>query len=224
MYGDLGGTNFRLKINGKLVQLKTADFPSFYAALESILPPEPGNFFFLAVAGPVKEGKVRCSNLSHWGEISEKSICEKFGFKKTVLINDLHAAALALRILPLGETRLLAGPEKSSPGAKLLVGVGTGLGVSFLTFGGEALATEMGWATFAPKNKQESALVDFLGKKTSVESVTAGPAISRIFEFLGGKPGLTAEEIYKSRPFLWRKEISHTIIDQNKTSYVHAIL
>ena len=198
---DLGGTNLRLQFYSadsliSSINLKTADYQSFSEALRSSMPAEIRRLS-CAVAGPVKNGTVRCGNIP-WPEITQDDLKREFDLEAVTLINDLHAAALALLECPLN-LRCLIGA--TSAGAKLLIGVGTGLGVALISAGGEIIPTECGWATFAPRSLLDMEFVNFVKKKkivdrVAVEHVTAGPSVSLWYEFFGGGV-CTPEDIYQ---------------------------
>ena len=65
------------------------------------------------------------------------------------------------------------------------------------------MATEAGWATFAPRTAEDRKFVEFLQTKkkiprVAVEHVTAGPAVSAIFDFLSSGTVPPPEQIYAS--------------------------
>ena len=196
---DLGGTNLRLQfyLDDVIISsttLKTLNFSSFDEALRSALPPDVSHFS-CSVAGPVRNGSVRCGNLK-WPEITEEGLKQNFKFKTVHLLNDLHAAALALQSLPLSLRRLRGEPGNST---KLLVGVGTGIGVSLVCE--SVIPTECGWATFAPRTREDLEFAHFVKERkglerVAVEHVTAGPSVSLWYEFFGGEKSTSPEDVY----------------------------
>lgn len=80
----------------------------------------------LACAGPVKDGKCKMTNAAH--VFDEKSLTQFLGVK-VIVMNDLEAIAYCLR-------------EKYS--ASIIIEIGTGLGVSFISRKNEVIPSEEG--------------------------------------------------------------------------------
>jgi glucokinase len=197
--GDVGGTNTRLGLftinKDRPVLARTQTYPSRKAAgLEDILElflktakvPISGAYF--GIAGPVKDGRSRTTNLP-W-EVSEKQIKRRFQWKRVRLINDLSAMAYAIPALPKNELFAL-NPGRRIPNEPIgLIAPGTGLGMALLIHNNQRyipISSEGGHADFAPKNDAERRLWQYLHDSlghVSVERVLSGPGLVNIYSWL----------------------------------------
>src|SRR6185312_4711409 len=109
LVGDIGGTNARFAL---------VDY------LEETGAPRPDTAV-LAVAGPVTNGAMHCTNL-HW-EVSDARLTSVGGFKSARLLNDFEAQALAAPRLDPAKLQVL-GPDLPRPqdGTLVILGPGTG--------------------------------------------------------------------------------------------------
>ena len=199
LVGDIGGTHTRLE----LVQSQGSLF-SFvystqqYSSLDDILIDfiarsntlRPISICVLGLPGCVRDNKVSSVNISSWGEIDGAKLGTRFCFERTVIFNDLEIAAIGLSGIDETSVTQITSPEVLLPrsGARLLVGVGTGLGVAFVTAGGEVVATESGWRSFAPRCDEDIELLKYLRTylrvhRVGIEQVTAGPAVVGLYNF-----------------------------------------
>ncbi len=131
---DLGGTHLRLsKDGGKTIQkYKIADFPSLETVLTDFAP-DISELYLASAITPLNgiiEDK-RFSKDSHW-----RIDINALPVKKTVVLNDLEAAAYGLAVLPKDQAQLLLPASEpqlhfQSP-PKLLIGLGTGVGHAYL--------------------------------------------------------------------------------------------
>ncbi|HQR91931.1 MAG: glucokinase [Bacteroidetes bacterium 24-39-8] len=167
----------------------------------------------LSVAGPVIDGKVKFTNLS-W-EIDKNLISEMLGGCPVAILNDLEATAYGLAALKPSELHVLHKGTNVTPGNIGILAAGTGLGEAGLFFDGKAyhpFATEGGHADFAPRTKQDIAILNFLQARhehVSWERLLSGQGIVTIWEFL-----TQAEQ----------KSCSQTILDQMKTMDPAAVI
>jgi glucokinase len=197
--GDIGGTNTRLGLftinNDRPMMAGIRTYPSRKAAgLEDILE------LFLkttkvqissacfGVAGPVKNGRSRTTNLP-W-EVSETQIKSRFHWERVRLINDLSAMAYAIPALRKKELCPLNQGRRILKDPIGLVAPGTGLGIALLIQYNQRyfpLPSEGGHADFAPINASESRLwqylYDTLGH-VSIERVLSGPGLVNIYSWL----------------------------------------
>lgn len=191
--GDIGGTNTRLCLfeNGKSVG-EEKKFPSQkFQSLEEIIAEFLGQRKVakgcFGVAGPVREGKCKITNLS-W-EIDEKRIAKELGIESVHLLNDLEANAYGLRAIERKDFFLLH-EGKEQRGNQALIAAGTGLGEAGLIWNGKEhlpFACEGGHVGFSPRDDLEIELFLFLRKKfghVSFERVVSGPGLHNIFQFL----------------------------------------
>jgi len=198
--GDVGGTSVRLayfeRRSGKLFsvveEVKHArDYPSFEAAVKEF---RLSNAYSITcacfgVAGPVKNGYVKASNLP-W--IIDASVVEREADIATVhLINDLEANAYGLGELEEADLETLTPGIHGSEGNAAVISAGTGLGEAGLFWDGVShrpFAAEGGHADFGPADDLQVELWRYLhqrfGGHVSWERVLSGPGQHNIYEFL----------------------------------------
>ncbi|TDU31198.1 glucokinase [Panacagrimonas perspica] len=201
LVADVGGTHCRLALGrrdqGRIV-------------LENlrVMPTPPANFEilvreYLAQAGcpqpaavaVAAAGRVNSTPGRRWVALTntplvlERESLASIAGGRAWLVNDLGAVAAALPHLAASELRDF-GPVRGAPGGRRLVlGVGTGLGASLLTEGGEPLDTESGHADLAAVSADEiewSARLSTQGR-VSVEHVLCGSGLLRLHEVVSGE-------------------------------------
>ncbi len=147
----------------------------------------------LAVAGPVMAQRVKLTNLPWLMDVA--AIAAEFSIPNVKLINDFEAVALGIEALSANDLVTLQPGKPQAQGVRVALGAGTGMGVAWLTWQGERylpLATEAGHMDFAPANKLQAGLLEYLWKKfghVSVERVLSGPGLTDIFNFLQASLG-----------------------------------
>lgn len=193
---DIGGTSCRLLIKDGSETVAEQDFPSQnYPDLNTILhtflkthadiTPDAA---CLAVAGPVRHGSARVTNLP-W-IIHETEISEAFSIPRVRIINDFEAIGYGLANLEPSDFYQLQTGLPDATGTRALIGAGTGLGVAIITRCGkrwQVLPGEGGHVDFAPRSAMQHALLDYLLQQTarvSVEMLLSGPGLERIYEFI----------------------------------------
>ncbi len=140
------------------------------------------------VAGPVKEGVAKITNLP-W-TIEAAKLAAMLGGVPVSLINDLQATALGMLALPASAFEVLQGGEPPAGSTIGVMAPGTGLGASIL-FAAEgryhALPTETGHADFAPQTDEEIDFYRFLralhGPHVSIERVLCGDGLGDLYDF-----------------------------------------
>ncbi|MDH3947610.1 MAG: glucokinase [Gammaproteobacteria bacterium] len=199
---DIGGTSTRLRLVHGVETLDEKDYSSQdYPDLNSILEhfikansPVDLQTACLAIAGPVRDGKARVTNLP-W-QVHESRIREDFAIPQVRIINDFEAIGYALAILQPDDFYELQAGSPDSVGTRALIGAGTGLGVAIVTRCGErwqVLPGEGGHVDFAPRTTEQQALLDYLQEqnaRVSVEMLLSGPGLERIYEFICTQNGL----------------------------------
>ena len=175
----------------KDVRLATRDYTNLESALTQYIKNQKADdteTICLGIAGPVIQGAVRPTNLP-W-QIDEKSLGEKFGFKKVRLVNDVVATAHGL--VHLGDDKFFeinAGVEVPNRNIGLIA-AGSGLGAAIIYVNGEATrpyASEGGHATFSPGNQVEAELFEYLYAEkgfVEAEDVISWVGLERIYNFL----------------------------------------
>ena len=193
---DIGGTSTRLLLKDGTDTIAEQDFPSqnypdLNTILESFLKAHAETkpvAACLAVAGPVRHGNARVTNLP-W-VVNEADINEAFAIPRVRIINDFESVGYGLANLEPSDFHQLQTGLPDATGTRALIGAGTGLGVAIVTRCGkrwQVLPGEGGHVDFAPRNAMQQALLDYLLEQTarvSVEMLLSGPGLERIYEFI----------------------------------------
>ena len=207
---DIGGTSSRLRLVHGAETLDEKDYSSQdYPDLNSILDnfikansPVDLQSACLAVAGPVRDGTARVTNLP-W-EVHESLISEDFTIPQVRIINDFEAIGYALAILSPDDFYELQAGSPDNVGTRALIGAGTGLGVAIVTRCGErwqVLPGEGGHVDFAPRTAEQQALLDYLQQQSarvSVEMLLSGPGLERIYEFICTQNGIDPDSVRRT--------------------------
>jgi glucokinase len=198
--GDIGGTNTRLAhaapdAAGRLRLMDAAAYPSRdHAGLEAIVlqyrreHPGPIEAASFGVAGPVREGVVRTTNLP-W-IIESGRVASLLGLPAVGLLNDLEANAWGLAELGPEDLLILGPGAPGASGNSAIIAAGTGLGEAGLFWDGrrhQPFATEGGHADFAPRDETEDGLLLWLRERfgrVSWERVVSGPGLVNIYTYL----------------------------------------
>jgi glucokinase len=152
------------------------------------------NLACIGVAGPVRSGRSRLTNLP-W-LVEEESIRRACGAQRGFLINDLQAAAFAVPFLEPERLAVLQEGEADPDGVVAVVAAGTGLGVAFLVrLGRDRLPfpSEGGHADFAPRDEREVKLMEYLRPRfgrVSAERAVSGPGLHALYRFLREVEGI----------------------------------
>lgn len=191
--GDIGGTNTRLALfdKGKMVgeekKFPSGKYSSLEAIIQEFLQGKKVDRACFGVAGPVRDGKSKITNLP-W-TIDAAHISQTLHIRSVHLLNDLEANAYGLRALKKEELFLLH-EGKHQIGNQALIAAGTGLGEAGLFWDGKEhrpFACEGGHTDFAPRNAMEMELLVYLKNKfghVSYERVISGPGLHSLFQFL----------------------------------------
>lgn len=202
LVGDIGGTRVRLRLLGRdsgdrAVQGEmhgnSEDFDSLEQALahclEALSPAQRRSIAAacFAVAGTVREGQVRFTNLDWCAD--EQGLAAALGLPCVRLINDLEALARGIESLsPSGLTTVKAGRPRGD--RRLVVAVGTGLGVAVHHGRDGVLDSEGGHMDFAPVDERQLELWRLLRMRyghASYERVLSGHGLTWTYEFLCGR-------------------------------------
>lgn len=196
LLGDIGGTNARFAVlgapSGPLMPLPkqlTADFSEPGEAIEAALAgqacPRPRGAF-LAVATRVEGPVVRLTNAA-W-TIDAARIGSALDLESVALVNDFVPVAAAACVLDESKDLARLGPRVGGrPGARLVLGPGTGLGAGALIPIGDRFLvhpTEAGHVEFGPSNDDEAKLWPLIGRaggRTSVETILSGSGLYRLY-------------------------------------------
>jgi glucokinase len=145
------------------------------------------------VAGPALGNRVKMTHRP-W-TIDGDLIAQRFPIAKVRVVNDLVAIAHGIDWVSPREVISLQ-PGKAAPDeARVVIGVGTGLGVAYLAPAGDGryreLPGEGGHMGFAPATFAEAELwrtVFALHGRVSAEDVASGRGLSHVYDFVRGGP------------------------------------
>ncbi|MFL0798876.1 MAG: glucokinase [Agarilytica sp.] len=146
LVADIGGTNARFALvmqpsNGaqpELCHLKImpgVEFPTFSSALNaylSALECENPTSACIAIASPIDGDRIEMTHLPWSFSIDEIKQC--FGFKYCEVMNDFNAVALGVSELTDNDIDVIKTGAAHDCEPKAIIGPGTGLGVSGLTY------------------------------------------------------------------------------------------
>jgi glucokinase len=142
----------------------------------------------LGVAGPVRRGRSKISNLP-W-LIDSRDLAKQLKLDSVGMINDLEAYAYGIDGLDSKDFVTLNAGSEDAEGNRAVISARTGLGVAGLYWDGyrhHPFACEGGHSDFAPRNALEMELLAYLQKKygrISYERLLSGPGIKNIYDFL----------------------------------------
>lgn len=153
---------------------------------ETQLKPE---YACLDVAGVTGQEVATVTNLP-W-LIDARRLTKQFGFRGTVLLNDMTAVCASIALLGESDLLELQRGEKQDGQMVAVIAPGTGLGQGFL-LQSESLffprGSEGGHADFAPVDGQQIELLAWMRRKSqgqvSYEDLIAGPGIPSLYDFL----------------------------------------
>jgi glucokinase len=183
---DAGADPYSFSIS-RYRQYACADFPGLAAILADFsrsVAQAPIERLALAIAGHVVDDAVVNINLP-W-PVSIRGLRTATGARDLAVVNDFAAAAHAIGHIDAADTTLLSGPTHAPPGAVLVVGPGTGLGVAVRIAQGEhpvILATEAGQASLAATTEYEFDLLRELRKRSPrvrIEDVLSGTGLAKL--------------------------------------------
>lgn len=202
--GDVGGTKVHLAlfdfIDGNLRLARDKQFPAReYAGLEAIVKEfvvaEKVTAACFGVPGPVRDGRLRLTNLP-W-TLDRRELAPNLKIDYVFLINDLQATGYGIAELDAEQIYTLNEGDARQVGNRALIAAGTGLGEGFIVWDGRNYVphpSEGGHADFAPRNSDEFDLLRFLRQKyngrVSFERVVSGQGLTNIYEFLREVRGL----------------------------------
>jgi glucokinase len=215
--GDVGGTKVDLALydffNGKLEYTrdkvyKAKDYPGLEVIVKEFLGADQVTAACFGVPGPVRNGRLRLTNLP-W-TLDSRELSSGLGIEHVFLINDLEANGYGIAELTPDQIFTLSEGDSGQAGNRALIAAGTGLGQSLLIWNGHIhvpYPSEGGHADYAPRNEDEIDLLRFLKEKyngrVSFERVVAGMGLTSIYQFLRDvrgmeEPAWLAEKIAKA--------------------------
>ena len=217
--GDVGGTKVDLALydftNGRLSPTrdkvyKAKDYPGLEVIVKDFLGADKVSAACFGVPGPVRDGRLRLTNLP-W-TLDSRELSAGLDIQHVFLINDLEANGYGVAELSPDQIYTLSEGDASQVGNRALIAAGTGLGQGYLIWNGRAhipYPSEGGHVDYAPRNEDEIDLLRFLKEKyngrVSFERVVAGMGLTNIYEFLRevrgvDEPSWLAERIANEDP------------------------
>ncbi len=229
--GDIGGTNTRLAwcaVSETQVDLAAVshyesrehgDLGEIVADFVAEHPNDVEAACF-GVAGPVRDGRAKISNLP-W-EVRADELRERLGLSDVVVANDLEVYAYGIASLGPSDFAVLNEGRVEPDGNEALIAAGTGLGEAGLHWEGNwhrPFPSEGGHVDFAPTNETEVDLLTYLWNdyaRVSYERVVSGPGLLNIYRFLrssgrGEEPdwlGQELDEAHDPSPVISRHGLS----------------
>ena len=202
--GDVGGTKVDLGLyeftNGRLAPkrdkvYKAKDYPGLEVIVKDFLGAEKVTAACFGVPGPVRDGRLRLTNLP-W-TLDSRELSTGLGIEHVFLINDLEANGYGVAELTPDQIYTLSEGDASQIGNRALIAAGTGLGQGLLIWNGKQhipMPSEGGHTDYGPRNEDEIDLLRFLKQKyngrVSYERVVAGMGMTSIYEFLRDVRGM----------------------------------
>ena len=155
------------------------------------------------VAGAVTENVARLSNVPWLVDV--RTVSERSGLARCVLLNDLEALGYAIPVLRPDELAVLQQGVAAPNGNAAVIAAGTGLGEALLhNLDGRFVpaASEGGHANFAPHDHRQVRMAEAMFKvfdHVSVEHVLSGPGLVNIYQFtheaFGSAPSFTPSPV-----------------------------
>lgn len=195
LLADIGGTHARFALMGEegdlsqLTSFYCAQYDSLLSVVRAYLKGRVGALSraVLAIAAPVSGDVIHMTN--HNWIIRKEEMKAALALEDILFVNDFFALARAIPALS-GEERVQIGGGTSKPNEPIVVmGPGTGLGVSALFWQGDTLQVmggEGGHVDFAPQNEFEWKLREYLSARyghVSVERVLSGQGLLDLHTF-----------------------------------------
>lgn len=196
LVGDIGGTNARFALvhSGDVTPeaievLACSQYDNLDSAISDYLQRSgvgEVRDVCLAVASPVSGTQVRMTN-NHWRFDSEE-VRRQFGWGEFKVINDFTAMALGVPHVAAEKLVHVCGGPGDARRPRLVIGPGTGLGVSGLVplqNGWVPLMTEGGHVDFAPTDDIEMAILRILKARfgrVSVERILCGQGLLNLYQ------------------------------------------
>ena len=205
--GDIGGTNARFALvppdSVQLQQVKSLRCRDYRHPEDAVrdylgmVGAGPVTAACFAVAGPVSGSHIRVTN-SHW-QFDTEELCQKLGWQSLRVINDFTAMALGIPHVSRQQMVHVCGGPGDERQPCLVMGPGTGLGVSGLIPSGSgwrALVTEGGHVDFAPVDDTDIAVMQILKARfglVSVERILSGQGLLNLYQAHARLKGVAAE-------------------------------
>lgn len=197
LIGDLGGTNARFALvrSGTVVAeavevLACRNYENVDAAIKDYLKragvTETQHACLAVAATLTPDTQVKMTN-NHW-RFDGETLRQQFGWDVCKIINDYTAMALGVPHLGVDKLITVCAAPGNTRRPRLVIGPGTGLGVSALVPSGGGwvpLMTEGGHVDFAPTDDTEMAVLNILKASfghVSVERLVSGQGLLNLYK------------------------------------------
>lgn len=197
---DIGGTKTMCTLwdHGrpeKRQKYTTSSIDDFSQLVKTFSQGQAVESLCFCLAGPIRENRFELTNTGQ--VLYLQQIRERFPeIPRIAFLNDLESLAYSLPRLKETDRSLFWGnSQPETQGAKAIVSLGTGLGISAVSKEGTVLASEGGHVDFAPRDEQQLRLLKYLEEKyghVSYERILAGQGISNLYGFLEADCGKAA--------------------------------
>ncbi len=198
LLADIGGTNTRVALaKGGVVQHDTirryanaehSGFPTILTSYLGDMGVTACAGACVAAAGLVQDGVAEMTNLS-W-VITPDDVRAATGATTVAILNDLQAQGHALdRLAPKSLRQILPGSSRPRPGARLVIGVGTGFNAAPVhrsPTGLLVVPSECGHTSLPLRDDEDLRLARFVEKAhgfAGVEDVLSGRGLERLYAF-----------------------------------------
>lgn len=195
--GDLGGTKvffhcFDSESGAMLAQARyeCANFASFTQIIQTFTQDFALSSIQAATFGlpaPIDSRQVKLTNLPWIVDVDEiEQVCL---IPQVNIINDFYASALGIDALTPDDLLCIQAGQKDLKGNRLIIGAGTGLGVSpIVNCHGEfiPMPSEGGHTDFAPLNREQRDLMDWCQHKwqhVSYERILSGSGLEVLYHY-----------------------------------------
>jgi glucokinase len=210
LVGDIGATHSRLAVysflEGRVELLRHETYASSeHAGLKEVLASfleaerEEVEVACLGLPAPIHSGVAFPLTNLPW-KVDREEVLQAVGTDRVALINDVEASAAGIPGLSPENLVCLQAGHADPAGNRVVISIGTGLGVSALTPTGHTFATEAGHATFSPCRDPDFDLYTTLQLEyghVSWERVASGSALPWIHALFAPEqsPRLEGSEI-----------------------------
>ena len=153
----------------------------------------------IGVAGVPQANKVKMTH--HAWSVDGDAIARRFSIPKVTVENDLAATAHGIDLLGASQMVTIQPGKASAGDPRVVIGVGTGLGIAYLIPDGggfRAIPGEGGHAGFAPATAAQLDLWQAIHAqcgRVSAEDIVSGRGLPSIHATLCGKPVLSQRDI-----------------------------
>ncbi len=210
LIGDIGGTHARFALvvgaagrPGKAQVLATDDYADLAGAVHDYLQRignPPVAEAAIAIANPIDGDRVAMTN-GRW-HFSIEATRRELGLARLLMLNDWEAMAFAAPAFSAEDLQQIGGGAPVATAPRVLIGPGTGLGVSSLvrSRSGEwvPVAGEGGHATLAPTSAREADILRIVWREhahVSAERLISGMGLENLYRAIATLNGVAPESL-----------------------------